>query len=122
MKLSWHFLGLLVGGALFLDLFWELFGFGGSSEVKMENLKPCPFCGGSDLKFENDEIFCDCGVVAVAGWWNNRPLETRLKTAIDVMLKAIEFCQDMAYTKTVMRERLKNARSQAIKVLTLHKD
>ena len=121
MKLNWPFLGLLVGGVLFLGLFWELFGFGGSLEEKMESLKPCPFCGGSDLKLENDDVVCDCGVVAVAGWWNNRPLETRLKTAIDVMLKAIEFCQDMAYTKTVMRERLKNARSQAIKVLTLHK-
>lgn len=122
MKLNWPFLGLLVGGVLLLGLFWELFGFGGNLEEEMENLRPCPFCASKDISIAESHAFCECGASAYLEEWNNRPLENRLKKAIDIMLKAIEFCQDMAYTKTVMRERLKNARSQAIKVLTLHKD
>lgn len=107
----------------------------------MSDLKPCPFCGSSRIEILP---YCKNGLVIQCKscffkkeakvirfdleWlekelvknWNDRPLENRLKKAIDIMLKAIEFAQDMTFTKTVIRERLKNSRKEAIKILTAH--
>jgi len=94
----------------------------------VSELKPCPFCGSiADSLDTPSGVFARCSQVGcIAGQeeyfyietWNERPLENRLKKAIDIMLKAIEFAQDMTFTKTVIRERLKNSRKEAIKILT----
>lgn len=86
----------------------------------MSDFKRCPFCASKEVSIIENHVVCECGASAYATDWNKRPLEDRLKKAIDIMLRAIEFAQEMTYTKNVIKERLKNARKESVKILTQH--
>lgn len=68
----------------------------------MINLKPCPFCGGNDIVYEEalSVTYCnDCGGELDEGFgsdWNTRPIEDELQSRIaelekDLSNKEIEY-------------------------------
>lgn len=68
----------------------------------MINLKPCPFCGGNDIVYEEalSVTYCnDCGGELDEGFgsdWNTRPIEDALQSRIaelekDLSNKEIEY-------------------------------
>lgn len=55
----------------------------------MSDLRPCPFCGGQNLRETRGYVIeCkDCGGEAHKDWWNNRPL-------LDEAVEALKFYAD----------------------------
>lgn len=62
----------------------------------MINLKPCPFCGGNDIVYEEalSVTYCnDCGGELDEGFgsdWNTRPIEDALRARIAELEAEIE--------------------------------
>lgn len=89
-------------------------------------LKPCPFCGSTELRrivFERrtPEVKCEnylCGAQVPLELWNNRPSEKKLKTAIQKMLNGINFALDEAFSRKTVSSRLVECRKEALKILT----
>jgi len=62
----------------------------------MTKLKPCPFCGGTNLDIDGGYVACmnkkcgayDCGVIDTA--WNTRPAEERMERALEVALNYMQ--------------------------------
>jgi transcription initiation factor TFIIIB Brf1 subunit/transcription initiation factor TFIIB len=65
-----------------------------------EEMKPCPFCGGSNWRATSEERTCitcsDCGVSVIFDFrfmsqtnWNTRPIEDALKSENERFRKAV---------------------------------
>ena len=88
----------------------------------MNELKPCPFCGGNNcgVRAGTDEIWCVCGGHSPHGW-NSRPIEDALR-AENEKLKSlirytIEWCNDFNFDYMVrgLQDKLQKALSEEIK-------
>ena len=56
-----------------------------------EELKPCPFCGGTNcgVRAGTDQIWCVCGGHSPYGW-NSRPIEDKLRAENERLREALE--------------------------------
>ena len=61
----------------------------------MNELKPCPFCGGTNcgVRAGTDEIWCVCGGHSPHGW-NSRPIENKLRDENERLREAIMLLQN----------------------------
>lgn len=90
--------------------------------MSSEKLKPCPFCGSvaTDLI---TEAYCSNPNCAISGQgfyvaeWNKRPLEEKLKKAIDTLNEAVKFSEDKNLNRHVITARMKEAQKSVIKLL-----
>lgn len=94
------------------------------SDVK---IKPCPFCAkepksetiGTSVYVKCSDDGCIAGQDSTfhIDTWNDRPLEEKLKSAIQKMLNGIDFALDESFSRRTVSSRLKECRSEAIKLL-----
>ena len=94
-------------------------------------LKPCPFCGKNPKHLDTPSgIFAKCSdELCVAGLgdffycdtWNYRPLENKLKKAIDKLTSAMDLALDNAVTHRAKHARLKFALEESRKILGIVK-
>jgi hypothetical protein len=93
-----------------------------------EKPKPCPFCGAnprtiSDQYYSHNTYYCENDDCSSDGAfkleeWNNRPVEQKLKDAIQKMLNGINFALDQNFSRKIICIRLVECRKEAIKLLT----
>ena len=97
----------------------------------MINLKPCPFCGGNDIVYEEalSVTYCnDCGGELDEGFgsdWNTRPIEDALQSRIaelekDLSNKEIEYT-DLWDDALALQARIAELEAE-IERLTAHTD
>ena len=89
--------------------------------------KPCSFCEVDPHEHQAHYTcktpYCPAngGVYVTLGIWNYRPLENKLKDAIQELLKAIEFSIDKDLKRYLITARLKEARATVHRILGIAK-
>lgn len=53
-------------------------------------LKPCPFCGSDDIYSAGYAYQCKCSAEAGSHVWQQRSIEDRLRSDLDVAVEALE--------------------------------